>query len=180
VTVVAQIIFDFDGLALFQALDAQRTARGLSWRQVADEIWALSAELNDRRRDHPISPSTITNIAKRRATSCQHALFFLRWLGRTPESFLAAPAGQVIEGQLPAAGPDRRLRWNLRELYEALDECRRAEQLTWAQLARFMGCTPNQLTALRTARFGTGMNIAMSIVQWLERPAADFIYLARW
>jgi hypothetical protein len=178
--VAGQPIFDFDGQALFQALDAQRTARGLSWRQVADEIWGLSAELNDRRRDHPISPSTITNIAKRHATSCQHALFFLRWLGRSPESFLAAPAGQVIEGRLPVAGPDRRLRWNLAQLYQALDERRREEELAWAQLAGILRCTPSQLTALRTARFGTGMNIAMSIVQWLGRPAADFIYLARW
>jgi hypothetical protein len=180
VTVAGQTIFDFDGQALFQALDEQRTVRGLSWRQVAEEIWGLSAELNDQRRDHPISPSTITNIAKRRATGCQHALFFLRWLGRSPESFLDAPVGQVIKGRLPAAGPDRRLRWNLRKLYEALDERRRQQELTWAQLARLLRCTPSQLTALRTARFGTGMNIAMSIVQWLERPAADFIYLARW
>jgi hypothetical protein len=33
-------------------------------------------------------------MAERRNTSCQHALFMLRWLGRTPESFLpgALPA----------------------------------------------------------------------------------------
>lgn len=26
----------------------------------------------------------------------------------------------------------------------------------------------------------TGMDVAMRIVQWLDRPAADFVYAARW
>jgi hypothetical protein len=41
-------------------------------------------------------------------------------------------------------------------------------------------CTPSQLTGLRTARFATNMNLAMRIVQWLDRAAADFIYAATW
>lgn len=80
---------DFDALAIFAAMDAQRTRRGINWRQVADEIWDQSNLLNEQRRDHPISPSTLTGIAKRGDTTCQHALFILRWLARTPESFLA-------------------------------------------------------------------------------------------
>ena len=48
---------------------------------------------NHRRRDHPISPSTLTNMAAKPRTSCQHALFMLRWLDRPPESFLAGMAG---------------------------------------------------------------------------------------
>jgi len=173
-------IYDFDGLALFQALDEKRASRNLSWRQVATEIWELSSELNDRRRDHPISPSTITNMNKTGGTSCQHALFYLRWLGRSPESFLKVPAGHAIESQLPVAGPDRRLRWDLAKLYAALNDRRREQEITWAQLARELPCTSSQLTGLRTARFATGMNIAMRIVQWLGRPSSDFIYAARW
>jgi hypothetical protein len=57
---------DFDTVALYGALDARRQADRLSWRQVADQIWQQSADLNDRRRDHPISPSTITGMAARR------------------------------------------------------------------------------------------------------------------
>ncbi|MGH8979809.1 MAG: hypothetical protein ACRDWE_02135, partial [Acidimicrobiales bacterium] len=79
----------FDGSALYRALDARRLELGLSWRQVADELWQLSWELNDRRHDHPVSPSTLTNIASKSRTSCQHALFMLRWLSRNPESFLS-------------------------------------------------------------------------------------------
>ena len=171
---------EFDVGALFAALDAQRVARGLSWQGIADELWALSMQLNQRRSDLPISPGTLTGMRKRQATSCQHALFVLRWLERTPESFLAGTAEQTSEATLPTAGPDQRLRWNLHTLYEAMDTQRRARSLTWSQLATVLGCTPNQLTGLRTARFATNMNLAMRIVQWLDRPAADFIYAARW
>src|SRR5689334_14965435 len=108
-------------------MDAQRVARGLSWREVAEQMWNQSADLNRERQDHPISPSTLTGIAKRRDCSCQHALFILRWLGRTPESFLRTV--QVFEngsGALPSAGPDRRLRWDLHALYDALNGRRQA------------------------------------------------------
>jgi pimeloyl-ACP methyl ester carboxylesterase len=47
---------EFNAVALYQALDAQRTSGGLSWRQVADQIWEQSAELNRQRHDHPLSP----------------------------------------------------------------------------------------------------------------------------
>jgi len=53
----------FDARALYSALDTRRAQLGLSWKQVADQLWELSCDLNDRRRDHPISPSTLTNMA---------------------------------------------------------------------------------------------------------------------
>lgn len=81
-------IFDFDGVALFEALNATRSARQLSWSDVADEIWRMSVVLNRARIDHPIAPSTLINVDRRGNTSCQHALFMLRWLGRVPEDFL--------------------------------------------------------------------------------------------
>jgi hypothetical protein len=170
----------FDAAALYQALDAQRAERGLSWSGVASQIWQLSAELNDRRRDHPISPSTLTGMACKPRTTCQHALFMLRWLGRTPESFLVGGPEHDDRFALPEAGPDRRLRWALKLTYASMDEKRRRESLTWPALAAVLGCTPNQLTGLRTAKFATGMDVAMRIVQWLGRPAADFVYPATW
>jgi hypothetical protein len=100
----------FDAGALYLALDARRSELGLSWRGVADQIWELSSDLNDRRRDHPISPSTLTGMAEKPRTSCQHALFMLRWLGRAPESFLRGASGEEARFALPEAGPDRRLR----------------------------------------------------------------------
>ena len=175
-----QAIRPFDIAALYSALDDKRTELGLSWQTVAKRLWELSSNLNDRRRDHPISPSTLTNMAKNPRTSCQHALFMLRWLGRTPESFLKGATYDDERCALPAAGPDRRLRWALKLLYASMDEKRRQDGLTWPALAVTLGCSPNQLTGLRTAKYATGMDLAMRIVQWIGRPAADFVYAASW
>ncbi len=176
----ASSIRHFDGNALYLALDARRSALGLSWKGVADQMWELSSELNERRRDHPISSSTLTGMATKPRTSCQHALFMLRWLGRTPESFLRGANAEEGRFPLPQAGPDRRLRWDLKALHASMDEKRREEGLTWSALAEVLRCSPNQLTGLRTAKFATGMDLAMRIVQWLGRPAADFVYPATW
>jgi hypothetical protein len=175
-----QALQPFDVRALYSALDDQRRNLGLSWQKVANQLWELSSDLNDRRRDHPISPSTLTNMAKNPRISCQHALFMLRWLGRSPESFLRAAPGDDERLALPLAGPDRRLRWALKLLYASMDEKRRQDGLTWPALAAILGCSPHQLTGLRTAKFATGMDLAMQIVQWIGRPAADFIYPATW
>jgi hypothetical protein len=61
-----------------------------------------------------------------------------------------------------------------------MDEKRRDEGLTWDQLGVMLGCRANRLTALRTAKFATDMDLAMLIVQWIGRPAADFVYPATW
>ncbi|MFZ0664374.1 MAG: hypothetical protein WAM97_01370 [Acidimicrobiales bacterium] len=177
---MTQAVRPFDVRALYAALDDKRTEAGISWAAVAKQLWELSSELNDRRRDHPISASTLTNMAKNPRISCQHALFMLRWLGRTPESFLDGGHGSEERFDLPVAGPDRRLRWALKLLYASMDEKRVQQGLTWPALAAILGCSSNQLTNLRTAKFGTGMDLAMRIVQWIGRPAADFVYPATW
>jgi hypothetical protein len=172
-------IREFSVSDLYEALEAQRLASDLSWQQVADEIWNLSKDLNDRRHDHPISPSTLKGMRQRDATSCQHALFMLRWLNRSPESFLIG-AVDSLDASLPDVGSDRRLRWNLARLYEEMNVQRLDRGLTWPDLAEILRCTPSQVTGLRTAKFATGMKLAMRIVQWLNRPATDFVYAAKW
>jgi hypothetical protein len=171
---------DFDIGALFDALDSQRRNRALSWQAVAQELWDQSAALNARRRDHPISPSTLTGMVKRRDTSCQHALFMLRWLGRTPESFMPGSTADAKRTALPFVGADQRLRWDLQELYDALDSERRERNFTWPQLALELHCSPSQLTGIKRARFAIGMRLAMRIVTWLDRPARDFVHAADW
>jgi hypothetical protein len=177
-------IRDFDGRALYASLDAKRQVEGLSWAGAAAAIWNISDVLNaDRdargRPNHPISPATLQGLAKRGDTSCQHALFFLRWLERTPESFLAGATADA-GAPLPACGPDRRPRWDLKALHAGLNEARQERGATWAQTAVELRCQPGQLTGLKSARFATGMGLALRITQWVERPAADFMYLARW
>ena len=171
---------DFDTVALFEALDRQRRDRGLSWREVAEAVWAQSSGLNDRRRDHPIAVATITGMGKRGDTSCQHALFVLRWVGRAPEEFIPEPVAGTTGMGLPLAGPDHRLRWDLGALFDATNTRRSQDGLTWRSLAEVLGCTQSQLTGIKTARFAIGMRLAMRITQWLGRPAADFVYAASW
>jgi hypothetical protein len=169
----------FDCGALFSALDAQRRDRGLDWHALADELWQQSAELNAQRADHSLCPGAIARLPRRGATSCQYALFMLRWLRRAPEDFLIGPVADVSDVTLPEAGPDRRLRWDLNQVHAALNEARRARDLTWAGLADELNCTPGRLTNLRTASFAD-MDLVMCITQWLGQPAAAFIHPAQW
>jgi hypothetical protein len=170
---------EFDAVALFEAMDAQRVARGLNWREATNQIWDLSAGLNERRRDHPIAASTLTGIAKRRDCTCQHALFILRWLGTAPEQFVPGIRRDGSDA-LPFAGPDQRLRWNLKALYDALNARRVQQGLSWPEVAAVLQCTAHQLKGIRTARFAIGMKLAMRIVLWLDRPASTYVYAAEW
>jgi hypothetical protein len=61
-----------------------------------------------------------------------------------------------------------------------MNDQRNENGLTWPSLAATLECTPSQLTGLRTAKFATGMDLAMRIVQWLGRPVADFVYASTW
>jgi hypothetical protein len=166
----------FDVRRLYADLDAERSARGLSWQGLADDVWELSAGLNARRDDHPISPATLRWSTTRHGVGCHHALFMLRWLGRSPEDYVAGAAVTAM----PDPGPDRRLRWDLPALAAALDERRRAEGLTWPEAAVLLHTTPAQLSGLRRVRFGVGMQVTMPIVQWLGRASTDFIVAAQW
>lgn len=75
------LIRDFDGKALYAALDVKRRGEGLSWPGAARAIWDMAPTLNAARdarglANHPISPTTLHNLDKMSNTSCQHALFF--------------------------------------------------------------------------------------------------------
>jgi hypothetical protein len=54
------------------------------------------------------------------------------------------------------------------------------ETLTWDEPARLLHCRSNQVSGLRSVRFAISMRLAMRITQWLESPAADFVYAAHW
>jgi hypothetical protein len=170
----------FDCSALISALDAQRADRGLGWTALADELWQQSSELNAQLADNSLCPGALVRLARRRASmSCQYALIVLRWIRRAPEEFLTGPVVDVGDVRLPAAGSDSRLRWDLSQVHTALNERRRERELTWAELAEELDCTPSRLTNLRTARLAD-MDLTMRITQWLERPAAQFVHPAQW
>ena len=167
--------FDFD--AFFAAVDLARRGHDLHWYALADELWDLSATLNAERDDHPLCGGAVSRLGARGETSCQYALYLLRWLEQPPEAFLVGPVAHVGDTQLPDPGPDSRLRWDLAQLHAAVNEQRQREGLTWAGLADQIGCTPGRLTGLRGARMAD-MALTMRLTQWLHRPAADFIHPA--
>jgi hypothetical protein len=170
----------FDCGALFDALDVERRERDMGWYELADELWEQSSDLNaERSGDHPLCGGAVQRLRERDATSCQYALFMLRWLHRSPEDFLAGPVLDVGDVRLPEVGADSRLRWDLSQLHAALNERRQQLRLTWAELAAELDCTPSRLTNLRSARLAD-MSLVMRITQWLGRPAAAFIHPARW
>lgn len=169
----------FDGAALIAALDAQRAERGLDWNRLADELYAQSAALNAQLLDHAMCPGALVRTAKRGSMSCQYALILLRWLGRPPEDFLAGPAAEVGDTALPEPGPNKRLRWDLGLLHDALNERRKERELTWGALAGELRCTPSRLTNLRTARLAD-MDLTMRVTQWVGAPAARFVVATDW
>ena len=169
----------FDGAAMIRALDAQRAERGLDWNGLADALYRQSSDLNAELADNHLCQGALVRTAKRGTMSCQYALIILRWIDRAPEDFLTRPSADVGDTRLPTAGPDRRLRWDLSLLHAALDEYRRERGLTWAALARELGCTPTRLTNLRTARLAD-MDLTMRVTQHIRRPAAAFVHPARW
>jgi hypothetical protein len=65
----------FDARVLYETMDAQRCARGRSWRKVAQEIGG-------------ISPSTLTRTKLGGRMKADGMLAMCRWVGRTAESFL--------------------------------------------------------------------------------------------
>jgi len=169
----------FDCAAFFAALDTQRRSRDLDWNELAVELGKQSSELNARLMDQAICPGAVVRVNRRGTISCQYAMSMLRWLDRPPEHFLTGPAVDVGDVRLPKAGPDSRLRWDLNELYVALDQQRTQRGLTWVRLAELLDCTPSRLTNLRTARLAD-MDLVLRITQWLGRPAAAFIHPAGW
>jgi transcriptional regulator with XRE-family HTH domain len=72
--------------ALYAALDAQRAARKLSWRQLAKEVG--------------VSPSTMTRLANGQRPDVDAFAALVRWLGQPADTFLTR------DDQAPREEPD--------------------------------------------------------------------------
>jgi hypothetical protein len=171
----------FDGAALWEAMDAQRGDRGMTWKEVVADL-AGSAVRGDPSQfavNHPIAADTVALLKDRGDCGCHFALSYLTWVGRTPESFLVGVDELRFEEPLPAPRLDRRLRWDIPALADAVDEKRGQIGMTRKNLAQTMGVSVSQAN-LRALRYGTGMSLTMRLAQWLNRSAASFVILAKW
>jgi hypothetical protein len=165
---------DFELRALYDALDAQRRARQMSWAEVAKEV-------NQRRtRRRPVAVSTMIGLKENSAGEGDGILQMLVWLRRTPESFMsgvADPHSDVFCRPQLKAGEI--MRWDPEALHSALDARRRSRQRTWAAVASEVGVTPGMLRNL--AKGGrVGFPGVMRVVRWLDQPAAAFTRVAAW
>ena len=127
----------FDVRALAVALDEERQARGLTWQQ-------LAAEINIPFRGTtsiPISVGTIRGVSQKRSVTNAVVLQVLRWLDRSPESFLSGRSqgkpglDSDLGERLPDAGATGILRFDTRAIYAAVEEERQRRNLTWKQVA---------------------------------------------
>jgi hypothetical protein len=80
----------FDTAAVYAALAEERKRRGMSWDQVAAEIWPVLSEPSTPRVEGPAGPwgpNQLTRLARRGRADVASALAICGWLGRTIQSF---------------------------------------------------------------------------------------------
>lgn len=162
----------FDMGALQAALDAERRARELSWTELTEEINVPFQGTPSI----PISVSTLRSMHAKRSVTSAVVLQVLRWLGRSPESFLNGGESADEAGDLFAPGVRAGiLRFDTRALHAALNAERVKRGMTWKQVAAELpGFTENMLTNLADGPL-IGFPRVMTLTQWLERPAAAFV-----
>jgi hypothetical protein len=168
---------DFDMRALYDAIDARRRERGMTWTVVAREVNRYRTVLR------PIASSTIMSLQRKPAGEGDGdgILQMLLWLSRTPESFVPDLSDSDAERfRLPTLTTGQILRWDTRAIFSALQTRRQARGLTWADVAReIRGFTPVMLTRM-SAGGRTGFPHVMRLVRWLDQPAVAFTRIARW
>jgi hypothetical protein len=165
-------VLRFDMRALHAALDDESRARKLTWDQLAAEV----SEPFKHTPSIPISPGTLRTMTAKRSVTSAVVLQVLRWLRRTPESFLSGRDRPPAPGEeLPETGPGQILRFDTAAIHAALDAKRREQGMTWKEVAReIRGFTPGMLTNLANGPL-IGFPRVMGLTLWLGRPASDFV-----
>ena len=156
--------------ALTEALDARRVEFGLTWRELAIQ----ETERPGRRSERRIAASTFKSTGQRHSVRDTVVLQALRWLRRTPESFVPG-LPQSIARPVPDDDTGRPA-LDTQAIYRAVDDRRAVQGLTWDQVADELGRGFNP-AMLKRLDYVThiGFPRVVTIFQWLQRPTADFI-----
>jgi hypothetical protein len=153
----------FDPQALYDAVDAQRRERAMTWSDLSEEL--------------RISRSTIKSMTTRRwGIELDGVIGLARWVGRTVESFAGGDGG-------PPPRPNshgktgRYVRFETAALYVALSEELERREMTWEQVAAEIWPSgpwgPDQLKGM--AKGGrSDVDRAIAICQWLGRTIQSF------
>ena len=100
----------------------------------------------------------------------------LRWLNRSPESFMAHPRVQDdLAEKFPVVSAHQVLRFDTKKIYAALDAQRSERNLTWTQVGKELGLSASSLRHLEKGG-RTSFPSVMRITGWLGRPAAEFTH----
>ena len=153
---------DFDVIALWEAVDAQRSARNMTWGQVTSTLaW--------------MSKSTIERMRERGTATCNHVLPMIQWVGRTPESFTVDPDGAVHELLPDPEGGRWRWWWRHHDLASEVDAQRQERDMTWKQVADELGVKVAAIQGLTKLRYGPSIGLAMISARWIQRSATSFL-----
>ncbi|PXY31881.1 helix-turn-helix domain-containing protein [Prauserella muralis] len=115
-----------DARRLYDALDAQRRARGMSWRQLADESG--------------VSPSLLSRMGNGHRPDLDGFIALVQWLGAPAEDFMVWPS----EGPREREGPA--LETQLAMLLRAREELSEADK---QYLLDILGATMRRIKADR-------------------------------
>ena len=154
----------FDVQALWEALQSKRESMGLSESEMMEDLNRVNNNAV------PIALATVNNMARRGDTTCQHSLHMLRWLDKTPESFLV---GAITDESLPYSDQGR-LYWSMSALGRVA-QAKDNQGLSWQQIADELDSTQSRVSGIHRLRYGMSVHLAMRITQWLGRPSSDFI-----
>ena len=153
----------FDPQALFDAVDAQRRERGMTWSELSQELG--------------ISASTIKGMTNRKwGIELDGVIGMARWVGRTVESFSGGDGG-APPAPISRATTHRFLRFNTAALYAALNGERERRGISWDQVAAEVWPSgpwgSKQLKGL--ARGGRAdVYSAVAICEWLGQTIQSF------
>jgi transcriptional regulator with XRE-family HTH domain len=162
---------DFDMNALYEALDAEREARGLTWADVLRQL----NERFERLPSRPFAMSTIKGMREKRSVTSAVVLQLLRWLRRAPEDFIPDGVPLTASTALPTIPDTQVLRFDTKALHAALNAARIERGLTWSDVAaRLSDTQAPMLTGLAKGPL-IGFPQVTRITQWLGVPAATFV-----
>src|SRR5262245_55221761 len=105
--------WDFKLAELYDAINGQRQARGLTWQQAVLEINMVYG----RSGRHPIARSSVTGLRTKAVAEGDGVLAMLRWLNRTPESFIPDENGVSGKTRMPDVPFPMCLRFDTRKLH---------------------------------------------------------------
>jgi hypothetical protein len=156
-----------DVAALQQALDAERSGRGMTWAALAREV--------------RISVPSLRQMTERGQIEADAVVLILQWLQRRCGDFVVRPGGGPVRwagrSSLPPV-PSLYARFDTIALHSALDRKRDARGLTWNEVADELGVSPGVIARF-TKGGRTNANLMVAAAEWAGEPVEALLQPSR-